>query len=162
MIEHSSLRSQFNCNNQMKKSLLVFTTYAVMAATTLINCNSPARKNVEAQTEDEANQNDVPKAKEEYLTDIDSYRKEMDDKITANRRSIADLKSRIKDKDREAAANYKTQINDLEQKNNDLKKRMDEYTAEGKEKWDTFKNEFNHDMDELDRSLKDLTTKNTK
>jgi len=143
----------------MKKSIFVFSALALMAATTLTNCNSPARKNVEAQTEEEADKNDFPKAKEEYLTDIDSYRKNMDDKITANKRSIADLKARIKDQKREAAADYKTKINDLEQKNNDMKKRIDEYTIEGKEKWEKFKTEFDRDMDELGKSLKDLTVK---
>ena len=51
-------------------------------------------------------------------------------------------------------------ISDLEQKNTDMKKKLDEYGMEGKDKWDAFKAEFNHDMDELGKALKDLTVDN--
>jgi hypothetical protein len=142
----------------MKKTIFVFSAIAIITATTLTNCNSPARKKVEAQTEEDANKNDFPRAKEEeYIADIDRFRKEIDDKITANKQSIAGLKSRLKDQ--KAASDYKKKIYDLAQKNNDIKKRMDEYTVEGKEKWDKFKTEINHDMDELTRSLNGLTNK---
>jgi len=39
---------------------------------------------------------------------------------------------------------------------------MDDYTEEGKEKWESFKREFNHDMEELRLALMDLTQNNTK
>ncbi len=35
---------------------------------------------------------------------------------------------------------------------------MDEYKADSKEKWETFKTEFNNEMNDLGKSLKDLTT----
>ena len=34
---------------------------------------------------------------------------------------------------------------------------MDNYKAEGKEQWEMFKTEFNHDMDELKKSYENLT-----
>ena len=39
---------------------------------------------------------------------------------------------------------------------------MDEYKADGKENWEKFKAEFNHDMDGLGSAFKDLTVKNVK
>ena len=53
-------------------------------------------------------------------------------------------------------------IDELEQKNSELKKRLDDYKADGKEKWEKFKAEFSHDMDELGKAFKDLTVKNVK
>ena len=50
----------------------------------------------------------------------------------------------------------------MEQKNTDMKKRMDEYKADGKEQWKKFKAEFSRDMDELGQAFKDLTVKNVK
>ena len=41
-----------------------------------------------------------------------------------------------------------------------MKKKMDDYKAEGKEQWEAFKTEFSHDMDELGQAFKDLTVKN--
>jgi len=65
-------------------------------------------------------------------------------------------------KKKEAAADYKIKVDELEQKNSDLKKQMDDYKAEGKEKWEKFKTEFGHDMDELGNAFKDFTVKNVK
>jgi len=46
-------------------------------------------------------------------------------------------------------------------KNSSMKIKIDEYKEEGNEKWESFKREFNHDMDEIGNSLKDLTKNNT-
>ena len=43
-----------------------------------------------------------------------------------------------------------------------MKKRLEDYKADSKDKWESFKTEFNHDMDELGSAFKDLTVKNTK
>jgi hypothetical protein len=39
-----------------------------------------------------------------------------------------------------------------------MKKRMDDYKVESKEKWDMFKAEFSNDMDELGLAFKNLFT----
>ena len=44
----------------------------------------------------------------------------------------------------------------LEKKNIELKKRMGEYKYESKEKWEEFKQGFNHDMDVVGKSIKDF------
>ena len=146
----------------MNKSILTLAAVALMAATTLTSCNSPAKKVEEAQKDVTEANKDLAKANEEYLADIESYRKETADKIAANDRSIAEFNSRIKEQKREAAADYKLKIAKLEQKNSDMKKHLDEYKAEGKENWEKFKTEFNHDMEELGKAFKDLTVKNVK
>ena len=66
-----------------------------------------------------------------------------------------------KDK-KQAKAEYKEKIAKLEQKNTDMKKRMNDYKSDSQEQWESFQREFNHDMDELGNSLKDLTKNNTK
>ena len=44
----------------------------------------------------------------------------------------------------------------------DMKKAMADYKAEGKANWISFKEEFNHDMEEFGAAFKDLTVKNVK
>ena len=146
----------------MKKSIFTLAAVAFMAATTLTSCNSPAKKVEEAQNDVNEAKKDLAKANEEYLADIESYRKVTAEKIAANDRSIAEFNSRIKEQKREAAADYKAKIAKLEQKNSDMKKQLDEYKADGKEKWEKFKTEFNHDLGELGKAFKDLTVKNVK
>ena len=43
-----------------------------------------------------------------------------------------------------------------------LKKKLDDYKATGKEDWESFKKEFNHDMDELGKAFKNFSINNVK
>ena len=62
----------------------------------------------------------------------------------------------------EAKAEYDRQVNALEEKNSAMKKRMNDYKDDSASNWQSFKNEFNHDMDALGNALKDLTENNKK
>ena len=124
------------------------------------SCNTPAKKVENAeQNVVKANQ-DLIEAKDEYLTDIETYKKEADNKIADNNKIGEEFKIRIEKDKKEAKIKYTKELEKLDQKNSDLKMKMDNYKAEGKEQWDIFKTEFNHDMDELKKSYENLT-KNT-
>jgi len=145
----------------MKKSIITAVVFALMASAAITGCVTPAQKVKNAKSDvNEANE-DLAKAQEEYLKDVESYRKETADMVAINNKSIAELKDKIKDEKEEAKAQYQKQIGALEQKNNDLKARMDNYKVEGKDKWKMFKTEFSHDMSELGKAFKDLVVKNT-
>jgi chromosome segregation ATPase len=93
---------------------------------------------------------------------MEKYRKEKEEKIEANTKSILEFNERISKEKKEAREEYTAKIAALEQKNSDLKKKMDDYKADGKESWETFKAEFTHDMDELGKAIVDLQVKNVK
>jgi chromosome segregation ATPase len=134
----------------------------LIAATLLTSCNSPAQKLKAAQeTVKDANK-DLDEANEAYLTEIETYRKESAAKISANDKSIADFNARIENEKKEVRDEYKKKIAELEQKNSDVKKRLDGYKADGKDNWANFKQEFSRDMDALGKALKDLTVSNRK
>ncbi len=146
----------------MKKSILLFTASTLLTGAILTSCSTPAEKVENAETNvTEANE-ELDQANDEYLADITSYRTMTDDKIAANEKSIAEFEARIANEKKEAKADYQKKIDELNQKNTDMKKKMDDYTADGKENWENFKTEFSHDMDELGTAFKDLTVKNTK
>ena len=143
----------------MKKSILVLATFTLMAGAIMTSCNMPAQKVENAQDKvTEANQ-DLDEANQEYLADIENYRKETAEKISANNTSIAAFKASIENEKMEAKADYNNKIMELEQKNSDMKKKLDDYKTEGKEKWEIFKTEFSHDMDELGKAFSDFTVK---
>ena len=55
-----------------------------------------------------------------------------------------------------AKEEYKKRVAELEQKNSDMKRRMQDYQDGGNEKWQLFKTEFNRDMKNLQQSLSDF------
>ncbi|WP_339813230.1 hypothetical protein [uncultured Imperialibacter sp.] len=149
----------------MKKSLVLFTAAALLFAAGLTSCHSPASKaeKVESAKQDviEAKK-DLDKATKEYLADVEKYRAETAAKVAANGKIIAEFNDRITREKKEVRAEYEKKIDALEQKNSDMKKAMDDYKVEGKEKWESFKTEFSRDMDELGKAFRDLTVKNVK
>jgi hypothetical protein len=145
----------------MKK--IIFNTVSAFFAAALIftGCNTPAEKVEKAQENvNEANDN-LSKAQEEYITDIENYRHTENKKIEANEKSIADFKARIGHEKREARIEYEKRIAELEQKNSDMKRKIDDYKADGKEKWELFKADFTKGMNEIEQSIKDLTTRHS-
>ena len=143
----------------MKKSILII---AVSTFITVVSCNSPVEKVKNAQEDVAVANVNLDKANQEYIADILNYRKEVAQKIEANNTSIVEFKARIEHEKKETRAEYNKKMEELEMKNSDAKKKMDEYNQEGKENWEKFKTEFSHDMDELGKAFKDLTVKNTK
>jgi hypothetical protein len=56
-------------------------------------------------------------------------------------------------------AKYENQVLTLEQKNIELKKKLNEYKYEGKDKWEEFKRDFNADVDVVGNAIKGLFEK---
>jgi len=136
--------------------MLALAAFLLITGVLLTSCKSPAEKVEAAQNNVNAANKDLDVANKEYMQDIEKYRKETGEKITANEQSIVDFKARIEHEKKDAKADYNEKIAGLEQKNSDLKKKMDDYKSEGKEKWEAFKTGFGHDMDDLGKALKDL------
>ncbi|MFM2049235.1 MAG: hypothetical protein RI955_1783 [Bacteroidota bacterium] len=142
----------------MKKIILVITFCFGIISLGLISigCNSSSQKVEDAQDNVIEANKDLEKANQDYLTDIENYKKESTEKIDANNKSINDFNARIANEKADAKIAYKNKIVALEQKNNDLKKRLDDYKAEGKDQWKEFKSDFNHDMNKLNDDFKSL------
>jgi hypothetical protein len=146
----------------MKKSIAMPVAFIFTLCVGLFGCNTPTQKIENAQEKVEAANNELNEANKEYLEDIEKFRKKSADKIAENERSITEFNERRALEKQVAKDDYKKKIALLEQQNSDMKKKMDDYKAEGKEKWSAFKAEFSRDMDELGQSFKDLTVKNNK
>jgi chromosome segregation ATPase len=146
----------------MKKSIITSTALALFMVVGFTSCNTPTQRVENAQEEVNDAEADLKKANEEYLADVESYRKETAEKIASNNQSILDFNNKIQAKKAEARADYKKEILSLEQKNADMQRRMNDYKSDGKDDWKKFKTEFNHDMDELGKAFKALTVNNIK
>ena len=144
----------------MKKLSLIFSAQILLAGTELISCNTSAEKVEKAEDEVKVANENLDEANAEYLADVEQFKLETNQKIADNAKSIADFNARIATDKKLAKAEYKEKIAALELKNTDMQKKMADYKADGKDGWAKFKEEFNHDMDELGKALKDFTVKN--
>ena len=95
-------------------------------------------------------------------SDFQIYKKASELKIKNMDSCIGDLKilfykSHIKDKDA-----FQDNLNSLEQKNDVLKKKLTDYNPKDQKDGTSFKAEFNHDLGELGKALKDFTNKYNK
>jgi hypothetical protein len=144
----------------MKQLILILAVFSYVIVSLTISCTTPAEKVEKAQAKVDKANDALDKVNDAYLTDIETYRKGSFEKIVANDLAIKAFRARIESQKNDAKANYIRKITELEQKNTDLKKKMDDYKASNKEKWEIFKAEFSHDMEALGQAFKDLTVKN--
>ena len=146
----------------MKKSISNLMTSAVLAGVIFISCNTSSQRVENAETNVQEAADDLEKANQEYLTDIEKYKIEAAEKIAANNQTVMEFNARIEKEKKEVRADYRKKISELEKKNSDMKMKIDNYKAEGKEKWIAFKKEFTREVDELGKAFNELTGNNAK
>ncbi|OFY96493.1 MAG: hypothetical protein A3K10_06490 [Bacteroidetes bacterium RIFCSPLOWO2_12_FULL_31_6] len=144
----------------MKKSIHILALTAFAAGTIFISCNSSAEKVDAAKANIETIEHDLITAKEDYYKEYNKFKYESDKRITENTERIAELKGRSRKMKKEIKSEYEKTIANLQIRNDALKAKMDEYKEDGKDKWESFKREFNHDMDELGQSITGLVNNN--
>jgi hypothetical protein len=143
----------------MKKTIFTMAILIAIVLPLFTSCQTQSKKIENAQE-------NVLKANDELnqaLKDsIQLYRSATQQKLIANEKLITDYKAKIAIEKKEIKAKHETELARLVKKNNDLKTKLDNYNEVDNTKWEAFKTEFNHDMDELGNALKDLTVKNVK
>ena len=146
----------------MKKKIYTLAISMFVVGAIFTSCKTPAEKVEKSEEKVEKAQEDLDQAKIEYDEQYNQFMQESNEKITANDKLIADLKIYSKNKKKETKIKYDKTIADLEAKNQAMKEKIRNHKEEGNDKWESFKNEFNHDMDELGKSINDLGKDNVK
>jgi len=147
---------------KMKKSIVTIVALSLVATALLSSCNTSAKKVEKAEQELKEAEAKLETANAEYQADIENFRADRALQIEANEKRIAELKQSIATQKKDAKAAYQKKIDELEQMNNEMKVKMNDYKANGIENWENFKSEFSRDMDELGKSINDFTVNNTK
>jgi outer membrane murein-binding lipoprotein Lpp len=154
----------------MKNSilLLAFTGAAMLSTFTSCGTSSSdklddAKEDVQDAEKDLAeSRKELREANDAYQKEVGIYRLDIAKKIVVNNENIEKLKKMIETEPKDSRVKLEIRVVELEQKNKDLKVKMDNYEANQRDTWEDFKKEFNHDMDELGTALKDLGKKNVK
>ena len=132
----------------------------------LINGLLLTRMNLAQETKVEAAKEKVKNAKLELKDaqtendkEFTQYKTEVDLKISANEKSIAELKEKIKVSDDKFKAKYETKVEALEERNSELKTKLSEYKYEGNDQWVIFKRGFNRDLKAVGKGINNLFSK---
>jgi hypothetical protein len=91
-----------------------------------------------------------------FKDSVDQFKKQSEKQIRLNKKEIVLFKTEIINEKEKAKIRDDEKIAELELRNNDLVIRLDSYNDESQEQWDSFKVEYNEDMDDLDDDFKDL------
>ena len=134
----------------------------LLVAFSFTACDNSSEKKVESAQEDviEAKQ-DVKEAQQEYAAEWQKFRDDARIRINENNAKIAEYRIRVKNEKPDARDRYDKRIVELETKNHDLEVKLDSYKDDGSN-WDSFKREFNRDMDELGSSIANVFRDNDK
>ncbi|MEO0058531.1 MAG: hypothetical protein RLZZ312_178 [Bacteroidota bacterium] len=138
----------------VRLGISVFFVAAVMSIS-ILACKSAAQKETAAkQNVAEANQ-DLENTKEKNAADWKVFKAEAEAKILSNDQRIAELKIKANKPGSTYDSVYKNRIEKLETQNNGLKSRIKNYNSSQTD-WQTFKSDFNREMDEVGKNLKDI------
>lgn len=154
----------------MKKSVFTLAVVAFATAMLLASCKPSTPEEKESQEKVEIARDNLDDAKDSLAVarkeatkqEFDAFRNSGDSIIRINNLKIAELKLKMKETGKSIDASYQKNIDVLEQKNENLKVKMDTFKNDAKSDWQSFKREFKHDTDEIGKALKDLTVNNKK
>jgi hypothetical protein len=152
----------------MKKTILSLAIIALFAGSiTTAFAQEPDKASEKARQDLTEAQKDVTESKQELkqaqkdsVAEFQQYKKESEEKIKSNEKSIAALKAKLSEVNETNKAAYQKSVGELEQKNTELKKQLVDYKYEDQSNWDVFKTKFNKELDSLIKSIKDFATKN--
>lgn len=143
---------------------------AILAGTFFTSCKSNSEKEADAvedvveatddlnKVTDEVNQDNITKAND---AEWQAYKMEANKTISENETRITELQTAMKKPGKTFDDAYKKSIEALVDKNTALKTRITDY-ENNQTDWDTFKREFDSDMQGLGQAFKDLTVNNKK
>ncbi len=128
-----------------------------------LNAASQENKKTKATGKDRKEvKKDCIEAKADSAVDYLQFKKDAEWNIAQNKKKIAKLKAEKANADKEIEKKYREKILALEQKNNKLKKKLENAGKTKTDKWASFKIEFNQDLEELGQAFKDFGIDNMK
>ena len=155
-------------SNKMKKTLYTLALTTLMVGTVLTSCQNTTKKEEAAQDNVEEARDNLNDAKEE-LSDArklateeewNSFKASTNATIAENEMKIKEMKARMKKTGTSIDEDYAQRIDILEQKNNDIKAKIERYKNDTSSDWESFKKEYNSDVDELGEAFRNFTVDN--
>lgn len=153
---------------KMKTQIFSIAIATLMVGIFFTSCETEAQREEAAEEKVQEAQEELDEATQEAkfaaqktasAEEWRAFKADIEEEITKNENRIAELKTQLKKSGKTFDKAYSNRIDTLEQKNKDLRARLVTYESNQSD-WESFKREFNHDMDELGKALNDLTVNN--
>lgn len=141
----------------MKKTFFYAAFAVIITGSVFTSCQSKEKKveNAKENVQD-ANQ-ELKKAQRELSSEYPEYRTKAELKIDDNKQRIAELREKLYKPGKAPLDEMrKKRIDELEQRNNDLRNKLYGYENERTTDWEAFKSEINTDVESIRTALKDL------
>jgi hypothetical protein len=136
----------------MKKSIVLLTLSIV---TILTSCKSAQQKETAAKKNVVEAKQDLAKTRANNTEDWKNFKASSQLKIEENKKSITTLKEKMNKPGNTFDGMYKNRIEKLEAKNTALEYQLNHYDGNATQ-WETFKGNFNREMNEIGSNIKDL------
>jgi predicted phage tail protein len=134
----------------MKTRIFILVFIGFMTGVLITSCEKTPEQKVEGVKQD------LKEVQTAYLKEWQEFKKDAGEKIADNQKRIEAFKAKMKKTGSNVKAGYNKEVAVLEQKNQELQKKLDEYKDDGKSKWKEFKVNFNNDMDAIGKTMTDL------
>lgn len=151
----------------MKRIIYALAIVTVVAMGMIdVSCNSPSKKSSKSNQEvqdsqkiskDKQTQGNVQEKKAATAEEWKSFKSDAEFRINKNEMRIAEIKAKMLKPGKMSDSLSRNVIMGLEQKNNDLKKKIETYEMNQSD-WDSFKSGFNQEMDEVEQGFNKLGT----
>jgi flagellar biosynthesis GTPase FlhF len=154
----------------MKKSTYNLAITMLIAGSVFTSCESQAQKDEKEKNRIETEQKELNERKIEVnaaaqkvadAEDWKQFKAASELKIKENEIRIDELKLKKSKPGKMLDELYQNRIEALVTRNKELRERIYSY-EKNQSDWEVFKREFNHDMDELGKALKDFSVDNKK
>lgn len=145
----------------MKKIFLKITCIGFISMFALTSCGNTSEEKIEDAQEDVADaEQELREAETQLKIDYDNYKLETEKELLENEQRIEELRLEIK-KEKVAATRAKREkeLEELESRNETLRQKFQNFKYNAREDWETFKIDFNNEMQELNQSIKDFFTR---
>jgi exonuclease VII large subunit len=147
----------------MKKLTTTLALGLLLIGTAVVSCKTTTEEDSIVISEDRVGDTIVV-SKSTTITNLEwqEFKDETNEAIAKNEQKISEMKLKMKESGKEFDANYQQKINQLEERNKEMKTKVANYKSDASANWESFKREVNHDMTELGDAFKNLTVNNTK
>lgn len=150
----------------MKTRYTIGITALILAINLFSQCtNSPEKDNAdlyEAQETLLESKKEYNEAKTDFAIKYEAFKIESERKIAENEKTITRLKDEAKYKNIETRTQLEIKLMELEKNNELFKVNIENYKENSKIEWESFKTEFNRDMENIKEALQDLSQDNIK
>jgi hypothetical protein len=144
----------------MRKNIATLAFVATLATAACNNMNKQANGNTSGDTTQTSMDmppmaNDSMKIQEDW----EKFKADARAEIQKNEDSLKAVSAKMTKAGKKAEAKYHEEVSRLEKKNEELKSKLEDYKAQGKDDWHQFKMGFRNDLDTLGQKIKDLAEK---